>query len=201
MQFLDRRIGDRVACSCLARPYSLVPLTLDRDSVASNSTIPLSAVRRGTAIGEAIGLRQALLTQPPINECFPADVASHAGVLTGQGSELARDEGVRIHAIAFGGSGGGLSVFGLPLRLPGGGGGEDIDEATLQRIADLTGGRAFRARDTEGLAGIYAEIDRIEPVERAGESVRPRIERYPWPLGVALVFGLLALATQRRTVA
>ena len=92
--------------------------------------------------------------------------------------------------------GGGLSVFGIPLHLPGGG--EDTDEATLKRIADLTGGKAFRARDTEELAGIYAEIDRLEPVQRPGQSVRPRIERYPWPLGIALACGLLAFAAPRR---
>jgi Ca-activated chloride channel family protein len=111
-------------------------------------------------------------------------------------AELARDEGVRIHAIAFGGEGQTLSVFGIPMRLPGGD--SDTDVATLQRIAKLTGGKAFRARDTSELAGIYAEIDRLEPVKRPGQAVRPRIERYPWPLGAALAFGLLAFALPGR---
>ena len=111
-------------------------------------------------------------------------------------AELARDAGVRIHAIAFGGQGEAMSVFGIPLHLPGAD--EDVDMATLQRIAKLTGGQAFRARDTEQLAGIYAAINRLEPVERAGQAVRPRIERYPWPLGAAIACGLLALAWPRR---
>ena len=71
---------------------------------------------------------------------------------------------------ACGGDGDALSVFGLPIRMPGG---EDsVDEATLQRIASMTGGKSFRARDTDQLAGIYAEIDRIEPI-------RPRVEPVP----------------------
>ena len=64
----------------------------------------------------------------------------------------------------------------------------------LQRIAQLTGGRFFRARDTESLAGIYAEIDRLEPIRRPGQAVRPRIERYPLPLAIASASRLLGCA-------
>ena len=70
----------------------------------------------------------------------------------------------------------------------------------MKRIADITGGRAFRARDTDELAGIYAEIDRLEPVQRPGERVRPRIERYPWPLAAALLCGLLAFVLPRARI-
>ena len=82
------------------------------------------------------------------------------------------------------------------IQMPGGD--DTTDEAGLKRIADLTGGKAFRARDTDDLAGIYREIERIEPVDRPGEAVRPRVERYPWPLGAALACGLLAVAWPRR---
>ena len=73
----------------------------------------------------------------------------------------------------------------------------EIDEAALQRVAAITGGRAFRARDTDELAGIYAEIDRLEPVQRPGQAVRPPVERYPWPLAAALLLGLLATLRPR----
>ncbi len=82
---------------------------------------------------------------------------------------------------------------GLPL-----GGGDEVDEAGLAKIAQLTGGRFFRARAVDELAGIYAEIDRLEPVQRAGQVVRPRIERYPLPLGWALGLGALVLLARRR---
>jgi Ca-activated chloride channel family protein len=160
---------------------------------------------RETAIGDAIGLAVKRLKPKTAAQqsskqnvlILLTDGVNTAGMLDPlKAAELARDNGVRIHAIAFGGEGGGLSVFGIPLHLPGGG--EDIDETTLKRIADLTGGKEFRARDTEQLAGIYAEIDRLEPVKRPGQSVRPRIERYPWPLGIGLACGLLAFAAPRR---
>jgi Ca-activated chloride channel family protein len=110
-------------------------------------------------------------------------------------AELAKDERVRVHTIAFGGEGS-LSVFGFKLPLPGAG--DEIDEATLRAIAQETGGRFFRARDTSELAGIYAEIDRLEPVRRPGQAVRPKVERYAWPLGAAVFCAVVALLWPRR---
>ena len=205
--FLDRRSGDRVGLIVFGqKAYALTPMTLDLDTVREqldDSVVGLAG--RETAIGDAIGLAVKRLKPKTAAQqsskqnvlILLTDGVNTAGMLDPlKAAELARDNGVRIHAIAFGGEGGGLSVFGIPLHLPGGG--EDIDETTLKRIADLTGGKEFRARDTEQLAGIYAEIDRLEPVKRPGQSVRPRIERYPWPLGIGLACGLLAFAAPRR---
>ena len=75
-----------------------------------------------------------------------------------------------------------------------------IRDAAAERIADTTGGRAFRARDTAELAGIYGEIDRLEPVEQPGPALRPRIERYPVPLAAACGVLLLALLPRRRAL-
>jgi Ca-activated chloride channel family protein len=120
------------------------------------------------------------------------DGVNSTGTLTPlKAAELAQQEGVRVHTIAFGSDGDAMTIFGLPMpqSAP-----EAIDEATLRQIAQLTGGRSFRARDTDELVQIYAELDRIEPVERAGQAVRPRIERYPWPLAGALLVALLGFA-------
>lgn len=70
----------------------------------------------------------------------------------------------------------------------------DLDEATLRAIADLTGGKYFRARDQQRLAGIYAEIDKLEPVAGDPHYVRPALSLFYWPLGAALVASFL-LAT------
>lgn len=203
--FLDRRVGDRVGLVVFGdRAYALTPLTLDRDSVRDqlgDSVIGLAG--RATAIGDAIALSTKRLQgekegQPASNQnvlILLTDGVNTAGTLDPmRAAELARDNGIRIHAIAFGGEGSALSVFGFQLPM----GGDEIDEAGLQRIAALTGGRFFRARDADALAGIYAEIDRLEPVQRRGRAVRPRIERYPLPLSAALVVGLLALLLRRR---
>ena len=84
----------------------------------------------------------------------------------------------------------------LGMTLPGND--DPIDEDTLTRIANETGGRFFRARNTDELVGIYAELDRLEPVKAAGPAVRPWRERYPWPLAAALLLGGLALLWPER---
>ncbi len=201
--FLDRRAGDRIGLVVFGqRAYALAPMTLDLDSVRQqldDSVVGLAG--RETAMGDAIGLAVKRLARQPSGQrvlILLTDGVNTAGLLDPlKAAELARDNGVRIHAIAFGGSGGGISVFGLPIRLPGGG--EDVDETTLRRIAAITGGKSFRARDAGELAGIYAEIDRLEPVARAAQPVRPRIERYPWPLAMALLCALLAFALPARS--
>ncbi len=200
--FLARREGDRVGLVVFGqRAYALAPMTLDLESVRHQldaSVVGLAG--RETAIGDAIGLAVKRLSQQESGQrvlVLLTDGMNTAGSLDPlKAAELARDNEVRIHAIAFGGSGGGFSVFGMPVPMPGGG--DDTDEATLRHIAELTGGKAFRARDTSELAGIYAEIERLEPVERAARPVRPRIERYPWPLAAALLFALLAFALPAR---
>ena len=198
--FLGRRVGDRVGLVVFGeRAYALTPLTLDRDSVREqlgSSVVGLAG--RATAIGDAIALSTKRLQNQPADHrvlILLTDGVNTAGTLAPEkAAQIARDNGVRIHAIAFGGDGGALSVFGFQLPM----GGDEVDEAGLQRIAALTGGRFFRARDTDALAGIYAEIDTLEPIQRQGQAVRPKIERYPLPLGWALAVGLLALLLRRR---
>ncbi|MGH8027357.1 MAG: vWA domain-containing protein [Pseudoxanthomonas sp.] len=200
--FLDRRVGDRVGLLVFGqRAYALTPLTLDRDSVRDQLSDSVAGLAgRETAIGDAIGLAVKRLRDQPEGQrvlILLTDGVNTAGVLDPlKAAELAKAEGVRIHTIAFGGSGGGLSIFGLTLPMPGGE--DEIDEKTLKKIAQETGGQSFRARDTEQLAGIYAELDRIEPVKQEGARVRPRVERYGWPLAAALLVGLLAFLLPRR---
>jgi len=200
--FLDRRAGDRVGLLVFGdRAYTVAPMTMDLSSVRQqlgDSVVGLAG--QATAIGDAIGLAVKRLKSQPASQrvlILLTDGVSNAGMLDPlKAAQVAKDEGVRIHTIGFGGEGESLSVFGIPLHVPGGG--DDTDMSTLQRIATTTGGKAFRARDTEELAGIYAEIDRLEPVKRPGQSVRPRVERYAWPLSAALALGLLAFALPRR---
>ena len=195
--FLDRRAGDRVGLIVFGdRAYALTPLTLDRESVRQQlQAMELGLAGRATALGDGIALAVKRLQGQREGQrvlIVLTDGVNTAGMLEpAKAAELARDAGVRVHAIAFGGDGQAVSLFGFRLPM----GGEEVDEAGLQRVAQLTGGRFFRARDTGELAGIYAEIDRMEPVPRQAQAVRPRIERYPAPLlaglGIALLVGLL----------
>lgn len=193
--FLERREGDRIGLLVFGqRAYALTPLTADRATVREqlrDSVVGLAG--RETAIGDAIALSVKRLREQPEGQrvlILLTDGVNTAGVLEPlKAAELAKAEGVRVYTIAFGGSGE-VSLFGM--KLPSG---EDpIDEETLTKIAAETGGRFFRARNTNELAGIYAELDRLEPVKSSGPVVRPKIERYDWPLAFALLFGGLGLA-------
>ncbi len=199
--FLERRHGDRVGLIVFGdRAYALTPLTRDLDTVQEQLDGTVAGLAgRATAIGDAIALGTKRLQAQPAEQrllILLTDGISNAGALDPpKAAAIARDAGVRIHTIAFGGYGAGLSVFGVPIRMPGGA--DTTDEEGLRRIAELTGGRAYVARDADQLKGIYAEIDRLEPVKLPGQRLRPKIERYPWPLGGAVACALLALLLRR----
>lgn len=198
--FLDRRQGDRVGLLVFGqRAYALTPLTADLASVRDqlrDSVVGLAG--RETAVGDAIALSAKRLREQPRGQrvlILLTDGVNTAGVLEPlKAAELAKAEGVRVYTVAFGGDGG-MSLFGIPVQA----GEEDpVDEKTLRGIAEQTGGRFFRARDTAELAGIYAELDRLEPVAAAAPAVQPRIERYAWPLAMALLLAALAFVLPGR---
>jgi Ca-activated chloride channel family protein len=142
--FLDRRVGDRVGLIVFGdRAFALTPLTLDRDSVRQqlDATV-VGLAGRATALGDAIALAVKRLQRQDAAQAGArehvlivlTDGVNTAGVLEPEkAAEIARDAGVRVHAIAFGGDGSAVSVFGFQLPL--GGGGDDVDEAGLARIA------------------------------------------------------------------
>jgi len=194
--FLERRAGDRVGLLVFGqRAYMLTPMTLDLATVRQQLRDSVAGLAgRETALGDAIGLGVKRLREQPEGQrvlVLLTDGVNTAGALEPlKAAELAREERVRVYTIAFGGEGSVFSFFGVPVQAPGQG--EAVDEDTLGQIAAITGGRFFRARDTAELAGIYAELDRLEPVRVEAEPVRPRIERYAWLLGAALGLALLA---------
>lgn len=200
--FLERRRGDRVGLLLFGQfAYQMTPLTFDRNSVRYQlETSAIGLAGRETAIGDAIGLAVKRLRQRPAEQrvlILLTDGVNTAGQLEPRkAAELAKAEQVRVYTVAVGSDGGQMRVFGVPVATPG----AEIDEQTLTQIAQLTGGRFFRARDTAELAGIYAELDRLEPVEQRGDTLRPRAELHPWPLGLALLLALLPLlpAARRR---
>ena len=191
--FLDRRAGDRVGLLVFGdRAYALTPITPDLASVREQlGDAVVGLAGRETAIGDAITLAVKRLRSQPEGQrvlILLTDGVNNAGVLAPlRAAELAATEHVRVYTVAFGGDGG-MKLFGMDI----GQAQDPVDEATLRRIADVTGGRFFRARDTAQLAGIYAELDRLEPVTALGPALRPRNEVYFWALALAMLLGALA---------
>ena len=67
----------------------------------------------------------------------------------------------------------------------------DVDEAALQQIATKTGGRFFRATDTDSLKKIYAEIDHLETTTHTLKKFESHHELFSWAILPAL--GLLGM--------
>jgi Ca-activated chloride channel family protein len=199
--FIARREGDRIGLILFGeRAYLQVPLTLDRDTVKIlllEAEIGLAGEK--TAIGDAITLavRRVYEQKKDVGEqvlVLLTDGANTAGeVQPLKAAELAQQVGLRIYTIGIGAESMDVSslVGGRRAINPS----ADLDEATLTQIAQLTGGRYFRATDTASLQDIYVLVDELEPVEESESGFRPVKSYYFWPLGAALgLVGLLCLA-------
>ncbi len=197
--FIERRKGDRLGLILFGdQAYLQTPLTFDRDTVHTQldeAAIGLAGKR--TAIGDAIGLAvKRLRNQPQENRVLIllTDGTSNAGSVEPlRAADIAAAEGVRIYTIGVGADE--RIVQGLfgSQRVTN----TDLDEKTLQAIAEKTGGRYFRARDIRGLQEIYQLLDELEPVSTDQEVFRPVHELYSWPLSVALLLSvLMALDTR-----
>ncbi|MEM7168969.1 MAG: VWA domain-containing protein [Pseudomonadota bacterium] len=191
--FIARREGDRVGLILFGtRAYLQTPVTFDRTTVQAfldDSHVGLTGEE--TAIGDAIGLAVKRLKDRPSDSrvlVLLTDGASNAGVLDPrQAAQLAADEGLRIYTIGVGADQIATNgTFGRAIVNPS----MDLDEAALQDIAQITGGAYFRARNLEGLANIYREIDRLEPTSGEPQYLRPTKALFYWPLGIGLLLSL-----------
>jgi Ca-activated chloride channel homolog len=193
--FIRRRAGDRVGLIVFgSQAYLLTPLTFDRDTVfkqLDESAIGLPG--KETAIGDAVGLAIKRLRDRPLDRrvlILLTDGVNDAGELDPRKAiDLAVAEKVKIYTIGIGAESMRVDgFFGSQVVNPS----ADIDEKMLATMADKTGGRFFRARNTTELAQIYGEIDRLEPSVDAQQQFRPVDEIFYWPLSGAALLALLA---------
>jgi len=168
------RSDDLVGLVSFARyADGLCPLTLDHGnllSILADVEIATDPSEDGTAVGEGLALAVERLRR--------AEVASKVAILLTDGvnnagdidplhaAELAAQHGIRVYAIGAGTSG----LAPVPVTLPGGRvvlrqAYVEVDEETLRRIADRTGGRYFNAANAGALGEVIAEIDRLERSE------------------------------------
>ena len=204
-EFLDTRKGDRVGLILFGtKAYLQTPLSFDIPTVKkmlNDASIALPGPQ--TAIGDGIGLAIKKLMQYPSQSkalVLFTDGENNSGALQPlQAAEIAKQNGIKVYTI---GLGGGQMViktaFGQRLVNTS----EDLDTHVLKQIADMTGGKFFRAQNSSDLKEVYKAIDKMEPVESDKTVVRPVTYLYPWTLGAALLlsFILSAIWLQRRRV-
>jgi Ca-activated chloride channel family protein len=199
--FIQRRVGDRLGLILFGTTaYLHVPLTFDRktlQTLLNEAFIGITDDEPATAIGDAIGLaikRLGEVKSPSKVLVLLTDGTNTAGELTPlKAAEMAADEHLKIYTIGIGADEMVVRSFWGTQRVNPS---ADMDEKTLQAIADKTGGRYFRARSTEELEQIYGILDQLEPVEKDKQYFRPKSEWFYLPLSLALL--LTGLLTARR---
>ncbi|ASF47399.1 vWA domain-containing protein [Methylovulum psychrotolerans] len=187
--FINRRVGDRIGLILFgSQAYLQTPLTFDRKTVMTLlDEAQLGLAGDNTAIGDAIGLAVKRLGQQPENSrvlVLMTDGANTAGEVSPlKAAQLAESKHLKIYTIGIGADEMLVrSWFGSRKVNPS----TDLDEGTLVKIAESTGGRYFRARNTDELNNIYRLLDDLEPVEKDKQYYRPHSELFYWPLGFAL---------------
>ncbi len=193
-EFIKRREGDRIGLILFGRQaYLQTPLSFDRKTtITLLNEAAIGLAGKETAIGDAIGLAIKRLKDEEQESrvlILLTDGANTAGEVSPlKAAELAAEQGLKIYTIGIGADEMiRYSIFGARKINPS----ANLDEKTLTTIAQKTGGRYFRARDTEELEKIYQLLDELEPVEKDAQSFRPVNTLYFWPLSIAFILASL----------
>ena len=188
-RFIEERPNDRIGLIAFAgAPYLVSPLTLDHDWLQQNlERVNIGNGDDGTAIGSAIAAAVNRLRTTPAKSqvvILLTDGMNNTGKISPlAAAEAAKALGVKIYTI-------GVGVRGkapIPVRDDAGNlrivmAKVDVDEKTLQAVADQTGGRFYRATDTDSLQQIYSQINNLERTPETVQKFERYEELYPWAL-------------------
>ena len=195
-EFVNTREGDRLGLILFGeRAYLQTPLTFDTKTLRDLLIeAQIGFAGNGTAIGDAIGLSVKKLKERPDSNrvlILLTDGSNTAGVLSpSEASDIAKKAKVKIYTIGIGdGRQRNQVLFGQTLVNQN----NDLDERTLTAIADLTGGKYFRARDPRELRSIYDQLNKLEPIDQDEELLRPITSLFHWPLAFFLTCSLLII--------
>ncbi len=191
--FVATRSGDRIGLVLFsARPYTQCPLTLDHGWLLQNlERAEIGMIEDGTAIGSALATAAGRLEHSDADSkivILLTDGQNNAGRISPLTvADAATALGIKVYTIGAGTRGMApyptRDMFGnmvyRPIRV-------DIDEETLSKIAQITGGRYFRATDTASLQSIYETIDQLERTTFRAPQYLDYYEFYPWCILCAL---------------
>ncbi|KKC50636.1 vWA domain-containing protein [Porphyromonas gulae] len=184
ISFINNRPNDNIGMVTFAgESFTQCPLTTDH-AVLLNMVqdLQMGVLDDGTAIG--MGLATA------VNRLKDSKAKSRVVILLTDGSnnmgditprmaaDIARTFGIRVYTVGVGTRGEApfpiQTEFGVRIQnVP-----VDIDEPTLDGIADVSGGKYFRAVDNETLNEIYKEIDKLEKTRLMTKSFKAYEEKY-----------------------
>lgn len=192
--FIERRPNDRIGIVLFSgRAYTMAPLTFDHDWLAKQlERVRIGMIEDGTAIGDGLGVALTRLEQAKRDRAgrrvgafvvLMTDGANNRGALTPeQATDLAKARGVPVYTVGAGKEG----YVPVPIfddhgrrvttrRML-----SDLDEPTLRRIAESTGGKFFRASDTDTIESAFRAIDRAQKIEFQAKSYLITTELFWW---------------------
>jgi Ca-activated chloride channel family protein len=205
-KFIDERPDDRIGIISFAgAPYLISPITLDHDWLQQNlERVTIGGTDDGTAIGSAIAAsvnRLRTTTAKSKVVVLLTDGVNNTGKISPiAAAEAAKALGVKVYTI-------GVGVRGkapIPVRDQNGimrivMAQVDVDEKTLQTIATETGGKFYRATDTDSLQKIYEQINQYEKTAQTVQKFERYDELYPWAVIPAMaILALGSLLSQTR---
>ena len=188
---------------------SVAPLTLDHTNLAAilaQVSIETARNEDGTAVGEGLALAVERLRRHKARSkvvILLTDGVSNTGDISpGQAAELAAANDIKTYAVGAGRTG--YAPFPVAWR------GQtilrqayvELDERTLEDIAERTGGKYFHADDSDTLAQVYEEIDALERSEIVEVRYMQYEENYAAfalaGLGLMILSSLIAQSVLRR---
>lgn len=182
--FLSRRKGDRVGLIVFGNaPFVQAPFTQDLDvcrELLQDIQVGMAGPR--TAMGDAIGLAVTIFQRTEVPEkvlIVLTDGNDTASLVTpDKAAEIAHDKRITIYTVAVGD--------------PKAAGEDKLDEVTLRRISETTGGTYSHAGNREELENIYRKLDQLPTQPAQTVTHRPRRELFFWPLAVGLAISLIS---------
>ena len=196
-QFIEARQGDRISLILFGREAFIAsPLSFDLDAIRIIlDSAGIGMAGRSTAIGDALGLAIKTLRNDTSDSkaiVLLSDGTNNSGSAEPESAaSFARDLGIRIHSVAMGSDDSEASPSGYATANS-----ADLDEATLEAIANDSGGKFFRARSSAELNAVYEEIDKLERSESDAPPVVLQQDLRHWPL--LFMLGLLTILAMRR---
>lgn len=202
--FVDKRISDRIGLVTFAmKSFTVCPPTLDYRLLKQLlNDIEMGVIEDGTAIGMGIATAINRLKESEAESkviILLTDGQNNAGEIDPvTAADLAVTYGIKIYTIGAGTRG----TAPYPVQDPIFGRRYsniqvNIDEEMLSRVAELTGGKYFRATDSEELSAIYSEIDELERSEIEELIYTDYEDLYGRYLGLSLVMILCSIFLER----
>jgi len=187
-KFIDQRPNDRIGLVVFAtRAFVATPLSLDHDFLQENlDRLEIGDINQNsTAIGDGLATS--------INRLRDLKAKSKIVILATDGqnnsgkidpltaADAAAALGVKVYTVGIGEQGSApMPVFMNGQKVGYQNVPVDVDEGTLQKIADKTGGKYYRADNAEKFRQIYAEIDKLEKTEATISKYTEYKELFPW---------------------